>query len=88
MGCIKPGPGLLILPGSTGLRGNGSRRGRGAVLTQPQQDDSLSRGKGSKSLQRGTMSELGPLPQGQVLESSPSHPILLAGISFLSLPFQ
>lgn len=80
--------GLLILPGSRGLREDGSRRGRGAVLTQPQQDDSLSRGKGSKSFQGGTMSELGPIPQGQTLESSPSLPVLLTWIGFLSLPSQ
>lgn len=87
-GVYQARAGLLILPGRRGLRENGSRRGRGAVLTQPQQDDSLSRGKGSKLFQRGTMSELGPLPQGQALESSPSLPVLLTGIGFLSLPSQ
>lgn len=59
-----------------------------AAFTQPQQDSPLSRGKGGKSSQRGTQSELGPIPLGQALKSVPSHLTLLPGISFISLPFQ
>lgn len=89
MGCIKPGLGSSSCLEVRGLEEMAT--GEEGVLflhSHSKTTNSLSRGKESESLRRGTMRELGPKQQGQALQSSPSHPVLVAGISFLSLPFQ